>query len=75
MSLSDLPSIRLLGEWMEKNGVGLAFIAVTMVLLFTFFLRLIFKKPPTEKIEDIYILVLEIKLKLEQLLGKKEIEK
>jgi len=70
MDATNLPSIRQLADWMLQNGVGLAFIAIVLVLLFVYFMRLIFKKPPTEKLEDIYLLVLEIKLKLEQLLGR-----
>ena len=75
MDATNLPSIRLLGEWMEKNGVGLAFIAVTMVLLFCFFLKKIFTKENNEaRLEEIRDLLIEAKVKLDLLL-KKEIEK
>jgi hypothetical protein len=69
---NDLPNIRVLADYMFNRGVGIAFVAVTVVLLFVYFVRLIFKRPPAEKLEDIYVLVLEIKLKLEQLLGKEK---
>jgi len=63
--------VRPLADWMLKNGVGLAFIAIALLLLFVYFAKLIFTKPPMERIEEIYKMVLEIKIKLEDFLEGK----
>ena len=74
MTLPEPTTVRPLADWILKNGSGIAFIAIALLLLFVYFIKLIFKKTDQEKLEEILRLSIEIKIKIEQLLGK-EIEK
>ena len=67
-----MPDIRGLADWMLQNGSGLALIAIVLVLLFIYFLKLIFKKTNEQKLEEILRLSIEIKSKVEELLGRKK---
>ena len=70
--IEEMPDIRGLADWMLQNGSGLALIAIVLVLLFIYFLKLIFKKTNEQKLEEILRLSIEIKSKIEELLGRKK---
>ena len=63
-SVSDPTStttIRHIAEWLAKNGMEEAFIAIAMVLLFAYFLKTIFKPSQESLLHEIKELLIEIK--------------
>ena len=61
----------MLADYIWTKGVGVAFVAVTVFLLFIFFLKKIFTKENNEaRLEEIRDLLIEAKHKLDQLLKK-----
>ena len=58
--------MRRLAEWLERNGLEEAFISMALVLLFIFFLRMIFKPTYESLLNEIKVLLVEIKTLLKK---------
>jgi hypothetical protein len=63
-TLASPDTLRNLAEWLEKNGLDGAFISLALVLLFVYFMRQILKPSNEEMLQEIKVLLREIKILL-----------
>lgn len=63
-----IPQIRGLAEWILTKGFLPAFAAIVLVLAVIYFIRLMFTKTSNRKLDEIWQVVMEIKLKLDRFL-------
>jgi hypothetical protein len=52
-SLASPDTLRNLAEWLERNGLDSAFISLSLVLLFLYFMKLIFRKSLESELNEL----------------------
>ena len=70
-SLASPDVLQRLAEWLERNGLDSAFISLSLVLLFLYFMKLIFKRSLESEINELQKLLIQVKMLLEDLLRRK----